>query len=107
MYGVPRFQQISEDETMHKEIDILSIAVQLICVISTVWLSVKYRKKSKNVVFCISAAIMFVGNFIGPGLIMGGGPDYGVGLFLNPILGVIISRITMIIMNIIDKYIKH
>ena len=84
---------------MYEEQEILSFAVQLICVIATIWLSVKYRKKSKSAVLC-SAAVMFVGNLVGQGVIMQGGPGFCVGFILMPILGVIISGMTIIMIKV-------
>ena len=78
-----------------EELGIRSFVVQIIGIIVTMLLTVKYRRREKTTIFGISATVMFIDNFIAQQLIMGGGPSFTVGLVLSPILGIIVSAITL------------
>ena len=76
------------------QLEIWSFIVQIIGIITSVFITISFHKKKKTMVFTIVAAIMFVDNLIAQGLIMSGGPGLCIGSIILPVLAVFVSLIT-------------
>jgi hypothetical protein len=86
--------------------EVLSFHIQTVCLILTTLFSLLNYKRLKRCLLA-GALLMLVANIVGNIIIMGGEPGACVGIFLLPLLGVIVALVTVVLTRLFLKLMKN